>query len=402
MALKPAVLAAIVGRRRRETGAAVDATQSTFTASAFANAADGATSTTLTFTAKDAAVNVVPNAPLTWSVERITLAAGDVVVTASPATIDDDGADRSYILATVENADRPIRGIPAANCVLAATGAGNTVTQPATATDLNGQTSGHLVSTVAATKVASYTVLGVAITDTASVVVEAAGVPTTYATANFDAGTFPDVTNPYADRVTIMDDPTPRATGKVVELTFAPASGGSMGRAVVWTKTPGLDYGEELWFKGSLFQQSGTGNYDANHNRKLMDWQGAQTRCTLHRRNGVLRMSIVSRMSGSETETIAETTGITINDDTWYQFEVRTVMNSADLITDGVLEIYIDGEPTPSYQRSTGIGWITEQGGAKTTLEDFLVGSQLTIDSGDGTYEDTRYWDTLFFSDGRL
>ena len=395
-----------LSRRRRTLilgGAAPDTTQSTYTSSAFANAADGATSTTLTFTAKDAAGNAMATMPLAWSVERITLAAGDPVVTAAPSTIDDDGADRSYItLTALDASDRPLRGIPAANCVLAATGSGNTVTQPATATDLNGQTSGYIVSTVAATKVASYTVLGVAITDTASVVVEAAGVPTVYAESAFTGGTISPFTDVWGNRITVISDPTGSGRGNLVEITYAPASGGSMERALKYTHGSQLRYGATMWVKADLYQLTGGGNYDANHNRKLFDYQGSHVRMTLHRRDGVLRFSAVDAMtSGTETEVIAETTGITINDNTWYTVEVRMVTNSADNVRDGLLEVYINGAVTPSYVRSTGLGWITENGGA-SYFQGFFTGFQLTIDSGDGTYTDTRYWDNITYSDLRI
>lgn len=228
-------------------------------------------------------------------------------------------------------------------------------------------------------------------------------IPSTYASTSFDNGAIGvGFTNPWGDRITFPDDPTSSGRGKVAQIKYAPSSGGSMERAVAWNKSPGLTYGEELWFKGDFYQKSGTGSYDANHNRKIVDWQGNATRMTLNRRDLDLRVSIVSRMSGTETEVIAESTGITLNDDTWYRLEVRCVMNSADLVEDGILQIFVNESATPAYSRTTGLGWITEQGGSLTSLYDFLVGFQLTIDNGDPVYEDTRYWDNLYFSTGRL
>jgi len=105
----------------------------------------------------------------------IYISAADSVVTASPATIENDGTARSYsTLTVVDSRGNPVQGLAAAQCVLAVTGTGNTVTQPTGVTDINGQITGSFVSTGAATKTASWTVCSLAVTDTASIVVSAA------------------------------------------------------------------------------------------------------------------------------------------------------------------------------------------------------------------------------------
>ena len=71
---------------------------------------------------------------------------------------------------TARDADgNVIPGIAATNVVLAATGSGNTLTQPATATDANGQTTGTLASTLAEVKTVSVTIGGTVISNTATV-----------------------------------------------------------------------------------------------------------------------------------------------------------------------------------------------------------------------------------------
>lgn len=92
--------------------------------------------------------------------------AGQSTVNASPTSIM-VGSGTSTITVTVKDAfDNPVSG---ANVSLAATGGGNVLTQPATATDGNGQTTGTLSSTVAEMKTVSATANGTAITQTATV-----------------------------------------------------------------------------------------------------------------------------------------------------------------------------------------------------------------------------------------
>jgi protocatechuate 3,4-dioxygenase beta subunit len=92
-------------------------------------------------------------------------------VTASPATIY-KGTQTSTITVTARNATgSPISG---ATVVLAATGTGNTLKQPAAVTNANGVATGTLSSTVEETKLVTATVNGTAIAQSASVVVTAA------------------------------------------------------------------------------------------------------------------------------------------------------------------------------------------------------------------------------------
>ena len=204
-----------LSRRRRTLllgSDAPDLTNSTFTASAFANAADGATVTTLTFTAKDAAGNTMANVPLTWSVGRTTLAASRIFVTTDVASIDADGIDTCTITTRVMSSDGedgyPMRGIPAANVVISVSGSGNTITQPAAATDANGTTTGSFVTTGAGTKVVTVTVLGVASSNLPSV--EAGGAPpATLYSWDFNNGT-------YDDLLTYQIDPGIAADGTAV------------------------------------------------------------------------------------------------------------------------------------------------------------------------------------------
>ena len=105
----------------------------------------------------------------------VTVTAGPVsgtttTVTSAPTSIA-PGTETSTLRVTAKDAlGNPVSG---ATVVLAATGSGNTLTQPATLTNSIGVASGTLSSTVAETKTVSATVNGVAITQTATVTVTA-------------------------------------------------------------------------------------------------------------------------------------------------------------------------------------------------------------------------------------
>jgi adhesin/invasin len=105
-------------------------------------------------------------------------------VTASPATIA-VGAP-STITTTVKDAfNNPISG---SNVVLAASGTGNTLTQPAAPTDASGAAVGALSSTVAEAKIVTATAGGMSITQTATVLVAPPGPAATITHALLTAG----------------------------------------------------------------------------------------------------------------------------------------------------------------------------------------------------------------------
>jgi len=89
-------------------------------------------------------------------------------VTAAPASIT-AGSGTSTITVTAKDANgNPIGG---ATVVLAATGSGNTLTQPSGTTDATGVATGTLSATVAEPKTVSATIGGTAVTQTAAVTV---------------------------------------------------------------------------------------------------------------------------------------------------------------------------------------------------------------------------------------
>ena len=104
------------------------------------------------------------------SASQSTVAAASPVSVGSPSTI---------TVTAKDGLGNPVQG---ATVVLAATGTGNTLTQPAVNTNASGVATGTLWSSVAESKTVSATINGVAITQTATVAVNAAATTTTIAT----------------------------------------------------------------------------------------------------------------------------------------------------------------------------------------------------------------------------
>jgi len=388
----------------KQSGANIDYDNITFTLLPYDMAANGTNTGVVNVIVRDLEGITLTDVNVVVELIRSTISASLSVVTANPGSINNDGLAQSIIFITVKDAEgNPLSGIPSSAFSVISSGLSNTITAIDSKTDEDGIITYSLVSTNSETKIITITVHLLAITDTATVIVAPISV-TTFASSDFSSGNISPFTNPWGTGITIISDPTASGRGNVAQMQYSPSSGGSVERGVVWSPSPTVRYGREVWFKGDVYILDSSGSdpdWNNNDNRKLIDWQGTNTRLTLNRRDGVLRISCVDRMSGTETEVVAESTGITLLKDTWYTLDVRMVTNSADGVRDGIVEIYVNGSGTPSYTRTTGLGWITENGVA-TSFRDFIVGFQLTIDSGNPTYTDTRYWDNIFFSDGRL
>lgn len=227
--------------------------------------------------------------------------------------------------------------------------------------------------------------------------------PPLLASADFDDGTLGSTfTNPWGTGLDFPTDPTNSGKGRVARFTYAPASGGSVERALAYVSPP-MRYNQTLWMRGYVYFPTGASPYNAAHNRKILDYQGRCARVTPHRvGNGDLKVSIVDCMNGTEQEVMDPSTGIVLANDTWYLLEMRITTNSADNLRDGILEIFINGSPTPNFRQATGLGWITEKGTAPSFFNTYLIGFQLTINGGDPVYSEVRYWDKVAFATTRI
>lgn len=169
--LAAALMGSLAAAKRRRMSSGTASIDVTATTSDFDPTADGVTTATVTATVTRNAA-AAQGRTLTVAVERTFVSASLSTLSTAPSTILDSGADTSYSTITIlDTAGRPLPGIPAANCVMAVSGSGNTVTQPVGVTDFAGRITGSFVSTVAATKTVSWTILGLAITDTDHVTV---------------------------------------------------------------------------------------------------------------------------------------------------------------------------------------------------------------------------------------
>ena len=199
--------------------------QSTLTAGTYAPAADGTTTSTQTLTVRDPSGNPVPNVQVTMAFARKFVDAALSSVTADTPILN-DGIASSSILNTILNTDgNPVVGVPAASVVQAATGTGNTLTQPSTPTNADGVAGGSLKSTVAATKVASVTAMGLAVTDTASIVVDASAP----ATLHTEAWAFANTAAMLADAASVYTETyvSPYVTGTgTITLDIGGGQGG--------------------------------------------------------------------------------------------------------------------------------------------------------------------------------
>jgi protocatechuate 3,4-dioxygenase beta subunit len=140
-------------------------------------------------------------------------------VSAAPTTIAaSNGASASTITVTARDASgNPVSG---ATVVIAATGTGNTITQPAGPTNSSGMATGTLWSTVPGSKTVSATANGVAITQTAGVTVSP-GAPAVLAFLTQPSNVLAGATMSPAVQVGIRDALGNLVTGATNDVTVA-------------------------------------------------------------------------------------------------------------------------------------------------------------------------------------
>ena len=166
---------------------AASGTDNTLTQPAGTTNASGVATGTLSSTDPEAkVVTATINGVATIQTATVTVNAGSVstatsTLTVSPATIAaSNGSSVSTVTVTAKDAfGNPI---PGATVVLAATGSGNTLTQPGSTTNASGVATGTLSSTDQGAKVVSATIGGVTINQTGTVTVGPAGVSASLST----------------------------------------------------------------------------------------------------------------------------------------------------------------------------------------------------------------------------
>lgn len=144
------------------------------------------------------------------------VSASQSTVAAAPSTFT-AGSGTSTITVTAKDANgAPISG---ATVVLAATGTGNTLTQPSVATDANGVATGTLASTVAEAKTVSAKINGTSITQTATVTVTPGPVDASQSTITAAPASIPPNGAASTITVTAKDATGNPVSGATVVLT---------------------------------------------------------------------------------------------------------------------------------------------------------------------------------------
>jgi adhesin/invasin len=155
------------------------------------NATGVTTGTLSSSVAEVKTISAVANGIALNQTASVTVAAGGIsasqsTLDAAPASISADGGSATITVTAKDGSGNPVSD---AAVVLAATGNGNTLTQPAGVTDANGVATGSLSSTVAEAKTVSATVGGVALTQTAMMTVTPGGVSADQSTLGVSPGT---------------------------------------------------------------------------------------------------------------------------------------------------------------------------------------------------------------------
>jgi hypothetical protein len=213
------------------------------------------------------------------------------------------------------------------------------------------------------------------------------------------------------------NDPTGSGRGKVSRIFYTvPATFLSNDVNMEFNTAHHFRYGETIWFKGDVYIPSTLSDgvtpkttLQNNDTRKILDYFPAAAfgaRLILGRQFGEqIQWTVCQReLDGTyHCDVRHGDTGIVLSDDAWHTIEVRWTLNSADRVSDGVLEIYVDNATsTPNYSVTTGLNPITESDGG-TYFSSFRFGTQLTsFGTGEGAYSENRYWDNVSFSTTRM
>ncbi len=147
--------------------------------------------TTVTVTTKDANDDAMAGVVWTASAETITIDAAAFFVSTDKTDIDSNGTDVCTVtiqaVHLVNGEYVPLANIAANQFSIAVSGTNNTITQPASATNANGVTTGSFVTTqAAATKTVTVTALGTTLTQTPTVTTDGGYVPPAPGTPFFE------------------------------------------------------------------------------------------------------------------------------------------------------------------------------------------------------------------------
>ena len=192
---------------------------------------------TKSITATVATVAITQSATVSVTAGAVSAAQSTVAVV--PATIV-AGTATSVITVTARDANGNV--IPGATVLLAATGAGNTLIQPAAVTDADGVATGSIASTTASAKTVSATIDAVAITQQRVVIVTPGAVSATRSTVAVAPGAVVAGTGASTITVTALDENGNGVAGATVTLN-ATGAGNALVQPAAVTDANGVATG---------------------------------------------------------------------------------------------------------------------------------------------------------------
>jgi hypothetical protein len=218
------------------------------------------------------------------------------------------------------------------------------------------------------------------------------------------------LTDAYADpKITIIADPTPRATGHVAQYIYNTTPGSSDDKFLAYYGVPTQAYGAHLWTRGKVFIPTRSAPWSSSDNRKLMrinnGWgAGLNGQDVIIRRADSNNLYYTSQqfVNGSQGPggDLTGYTGSDMANDAWATIELHLRMSSAKDALDGLLELYFNGASTPSFSLTTSMDFNTAAGSGNAGVPIVAWGDQLTPVSA--SYDDYRYWDDLAISTTRI
>jgi hypothetical protein len=227
--------------------------------------------------------------------------------------------------------------------------------------------------------------------------------PGSYASPNIATHGFEDGTaGPYnmgtAGNVIVTDDPTPRASGKVVSIHYTGSS--SVERKISWGLGAAGSFGNSVWIRAKVFIPT---NATPSAMRKLIYVNGGANITLLDHPWMVVKQHGVNatgqgllKLEGSKKVNAASNTYIAtigaLDWDTWYSLEMEFLMNSAYDVTDGEFRAWLDG----SLLKNEG-GWAWKK---SNVIDNHFVrrvefGTQW---QATGTVDEYRYFDDVAIS----
>jgi hypothetical protein len=221
------------------------------------------------------------------------------------------------------------------------------------------------------------------------------------ASSDFESG-YGTLNNDTPGHNAIISDPTGGGHGKVLQITYAQASGASsadLNQYVSYQPTSGLGAGSTTYFSGNVYFPANTVNFtNDNVLRKLTYWRtnitnNGQCDFVLYMFGNQMGVSVAT-----PSHTTTKYNVFAFQAGAWYNLQIQVTMNSRPGAADGVTRVWING--TLVYEKLNEV--YVEAGDPATTRWNWLTaGHQREGSSGESSISEVRYWDNVQFSTSR-